>query len=437
MSAFALSNIYNNYLTTYDFGQHSSGRFDSHKKKELKEIYNTIVKQSQDAPLYFLDTSGVSQKYAISLKEDARDLQKAISSLTPDYSSSILDQKIASSDNEGAVEARYVGSSATEGESSLDTDFDIGIEQLASGQVNMGRFLPARESSLESGTYSFDMDVNGTDYEFQFSIGLGDSNSFIQNRIARLINRSNVGVRASVAEAEDGSTALKLESTSTGTNNNVRLNFSISDNNTSKKRGAVEYFGMDKLAHEPTNARFTINGESYEAYSNTFTLDDSFEMTLKSITGEGKDAHIGLKPNLEALTYNINHLAGAYNDFIKRAAEYTANYGQSDKVMIEMNRLSRNFSLPLRAVGLDTMSDGTIEVNNDLLAVSASEEDPEDSLSAIKDFTSAIMSKSEDIALNPMSYTKQKLVAYKRPGGNFPNPYMTSMYSGMLFSGYC
>lgn len=194
---------------------------------------------------------------------------------------------------------------------------------------------------------------------------------------------------------------------------------------------------MDRLVHEPTNARFTINGETYEAYSNTFTLDDSFEMTLKGVTGEGKDAHIGLKPNLEALTYNINHLAGAYNDFIKRAAEYTENYGQSDKIMNEMTRLSRSFYLPLSAVGLDMMSDGTIEVDDEVLTERASLENPENSLSAIKDFTSAIIRKSDDIALNPMSYTKQKLVAYKKPGGNFPNPYMTSMYSGMMFSGYC
>ena len=109
MSSFALSNVYNNYLTTYGAGQQRSGRFDSHKKTELREIYNSIVKQSEDAPLYFLDTSGESQQYAVNLKEDARDLQKAISSLTSDYSSSILDQKIASSDNEDAVEVRFGG----------------------------------------------------------------------------------------------------------------------------------------------------------------------------------------------------------------------------------------------------------------------------------------------------------------------------------------
>lgn len=234
MSAFSLSNVYNNYLTTYDPDRQHSGRFDSHKKKELKEIYNSIVKQSEDAPLYFLDKTGASQQYAVSLKENARDLKKAISSLTPDYSSSILDQKIASSDNEDAVEARYVGNSSISSDSSLNESFDIGVSELASGQVNLGRFLPDSTTLLESGTYSFDMDINGTDYEFQFSIGLGDSNSFIQNRISRLINRSNLGVRASVVESEDKMTSLRLESTSTGTNNDSKLNFTISDNNTSK-----------------------------------------------------------------------------------------------------------------------------------------------------------------------------------------------------------
>ena len=94
MSAFTLSNIYSNVLTSY---APKSSRYDSHKRDELKSVYKSIVKQNEDAPLFLMDESGESQKFAVNLKEDARDLKNAISSLSSDYSSSVLDKKIASS----------------------------------------------------------------------------------------------------------------------------------------------------------------------------------------------------------------------------------------------------------------------------------------------------------------------------------------------------
>ena len=41
------------------------------------------------------------------------------------------------------------------------------------------------------------------------------------------------------------------------------------------------------------------------------------------------------------------------------------------------------------------------------------------------------------ISLNPMKYVNKTVVAYKNPGHNFANPYVTSNYSGMMFNYYC
>ena len=86
MSSFTLSNVYSNFLTAYS---PKSTRYDTHKKDELKSVYNRIVKKSEDTPLFLMDQSGESQKYALSLKENARDLKNTISSLSSDYSSNV------------------------------------------------------------------------------------------------------------------------------------------------------------------------------------------------------------------------------------------------------------------------------------------------------------------------------------------------------------
>ncbi len=430
MSAFTLSNIYSNVLTSY---APKSTRYDSHKRDELKSVYKSIVKQNEDAPLFLMDESGESQKFAVSLKEDARELKNVISSLTSDHSSSVLDKKIASSSNEDLVNAKYIGPDDTIDDA---PSFDISVEGLASSQVNIGSFLPNDSMGLESGNYSFDININDTDYEFQFSVEDNDTNSDIEGRIARLITHANIGLKASVVPGEDSS-ALRIESTSTGIRGKDGLNFVVSDENTSRRKGAVEYFGINNVSHEPSNAVFTINGKEHTAFSNNFTVDKSFELNLKGVTRDGEAVHIGLKTDLDALTENINNLAGAYNEFIRRAAEYTQNYGRSGKFMYEMANLAGTYANSLDAVGLALKEDGTFSVDSKLLQASASEADPKESLSAIQRFTNALTRKSNEISLNPMKYADQVVVAYKNPGKNFPNPYVTSMYSGMLFSSYC
>ena len=430
MSAFTLTNVYSNILTSY---QPRSSRYDSHKKDELKSVYRSIVKQNEDAPLFLMDESGESQKFAVNLKEDARELKNAISSLSADYSSSILDKKIASSSDEDLVDAKYIGPDDTIDDA---PSFDISVEGLASSQVNIGSFLADGEMDLEPGNYSFDININDTDYEFQFSIEEGDTNADIEGRIARLISHANIGLSASVINGE-GTSALRIESVSTGIRGKDGMNFIVSDENTSRTKGSVDYFGINTVTHSPTNAAFTINGKEHSALSNNFTVDKSFELNLKGVSEEGTSVHIGLKTDLDALTENINNLAGAYNDFIRKASEYTQNYGRSGKFMYEMSTLAGSYANALDAVGLALQNDGTLKVDNSLLTSSASEDDPKVSLSAIQRFTNALTRKSSEISLNPMKYADQVVVAYKNPGKNFPNPYVTSMYSGMLFSSYC
>ena len=44
-----LDTVYNHYLTTYT---PKTSQYDTHKKSELRRIYNSIVKLNKESPLY-------------------------------------------------------------------------------------------------------------------------------------------------------------------------------------------------------------------------------------------------------------------------------------------------------------------------------------------------------------------------------------------------
>ncbi|MBR5376256.1 MAG: hypothetical protein IK139_03155 [Lachnospiraceae bacterium] len=434
MAGFALTNVYNNFLTTY---APKSTRYDNHKRGELKSIYESIIKQSKDSPLFLIDYGTETTSYAVNMKENARELSNVISSLSSEDTMSVLDKKTAYSSDEDIVTAKYIGESSV----SVDPDdipsFEITVKQLASSQVNLGRFIDEEGMDLVPDTYSFDIEINDTDYEFQFNVEAGDTNKDMQEKLARLINRSNIGVNASVESDGAGLSALRLESTATGMQADGRDVFTVSDDNTSKSSGAVEYFGLSDVTSPSSNAVFALNGSEHSAYSNSFTIDKVYEITLKGLNDEDSPVTVGLRPDIESLVGNISGLVKGYNEFMRKAAEYTENYGRSTKFSSEMRSIRTLYHNELDAVGLTFDEDGMLNVNRNLLAQSAEEGDPHDTLKAITDFTNTLVDKAAQISLNPMDYTSRVVVEYKNPGKNFPNPYITSMYSGMMFNGYC
>ena len=432
-SVHVLSNVYNHYMTTY--APKSSSPYDSHKKSELRNIYNTIVKMNKEAPLCILDTSKDAQKFAVDMKENARDLRNTIASLGGLDEEELLNKKVAYSSNENIVSAKYIGS-----DESTETDtYNIEVKHLASPQVNMGTFLPADEAvRLSPDTYSFDVAIDDLNYEFQFSIRSGDTNREVQDRLARLINNAKIGMSASVEADDSGSSYLRIESDSTGLKNGKPLLFHVTDDKTSKASGAVNYFGLDYTSSMPSDASFVVNGKEFTTNSNHFTLEHAYELQLNGVSSEdGETASVGLKTDVESLAENINTLVRGYNSFLQAVAKYTGSQPKSNRLLTEMSGTARVYSHDLTSVGLHLNQDGSLTVNNDLLRQAAMSDDAKDTFSTMKGFTNSILRKTNQVSLDPMNYVNNIIVAYKNPGRNYATPYITSAYSGMMFNSYC
>lgn len=429
----ALNTVYNHFMTTYAPNSINS-KYDTHKKSELRGVYNSIVKLNKDAPLFLLDNSDETKEFAVNLKEDARFLKNVISSVSADDSDSLLSQKSVSSSDENIVSANYIGGVDEGGE--VPT-LEIEVKSLAKTQTNIGNFLPENEMDLDKGTYSFDIRSRDTDYEFQFNINEDDTNRSIQEKLARLITKSNIGIKASTISDGNGNMALRMESDDTGIKDNSDLQFLVSDDKSSKLTGTVKYFGLDNIDTYPANSSFVLNGEERSTYSNNFTIEKTYEISLNGVSNEGETVSIGLKTDVESLTDNISELIDGYNSFINKAAQYSEKQPDSNRLMREMKAISALYKDNLSALGLSFTESGTIELNKDALSETAKGENALEKFSSIKSFTGTVLNKVNRISLNPMEYTQKTVVAYKNPGKNFNTPYVTSNYSGMLFSSYC
>lgn len=430
----ALNAVYNNYLSAYT--PKTLTKYDTHKKSELRSVYNSIVKMNKDAPWY-LPIAKETQHYAVELKESARGLHNTIAQLGGlEEGNALLSKKSAYSSDENIINASYIG---PENPKEDIPDLQVEVKSLASSQENMGYFLPNGKVALPPDNYSFDVGINDMNYEFQFTIGESETNRDVQERLVRLINNSDIGIKASLAESE-GRTSLRLTSESTGLSPGRSQIFTVSDTHTSKASGTVDYFGLDYVSREPSNAQFLLNGEERTASSNRFTIGKLFEVHLNGISPEDQSVQIGIKADVESLTDNVTHLIGGYNDFIKAASQHLELHEKSKKLVQEFKGIAAVYSPSMNSMGLTLSEDGTLAVNRNQLRQSALQaEDIGETFGYLKNFSSSLLRKSDQVSLNPMDYVDKTVVAYKNPiaSRNYVSPYSTSAYSGMMFNSYC
>lgn len=429
-----LDNALSHYSSSY-MPRNSSSRYDTHKKSELRNIYNSIVKLNKESPLYLPSNTKDVQDFAIGLKENARQLRNTIASLGGLDEEEMLNKKVAYSSNNDLVSATFIGNAP--GDTEIPP-FRIEVNSLASGQVNMGTSLPSGAAvSLPAAAYSFDVTINDLSYEFQYNIHDGETNREVQERLARLVTNADIGLKADIAEDGKGNSSLRISSTATGLKTNQETIFYVTDENSSKQKGSVAYLGIDNIAHQPSNAEFLLNGETRRASSNHFTIDKMFELNLNRESGEGEFAEIGLKTDVESLTENISELVEGYNNFIDAASGYSDSFPRSSRLVNEMKHISHSYASEFEKMGVSFEDNGQLALDKDALRQNALSAEGKDTLATIQNFANSVLGKTSQVSLNPMQYVERTIVAYKNPGHNFVAPYAASSYSGMMFSDYC
>ena len=419
------SNVYDYYLSTYA-KQAGSSRYDTHKKSELRGVYNRMVKTNKDAPLYKMNIDDEALNFVIDLKETARNMQNVVSSLTSegDDIESVFYKKIAVSTNEDAVDVEYVGD-----DKNPDTPvFEVGVKAVATPQINTGNFIPANGRDFEAGSYSFDLDTTSNSYEFQFNVNYDDSNYTVQRKIERLINTSNVGLKAEVITNERAQSALQITSKQTGLADSEEYLFSISSGTAWKE---INLLGIDKISSPAESSVFTLNGSEHSSLANTFTINQEFEITIKGVTPEDEPAQIGFKANTEAIADSVDNLLTSFNGFLEVGQKYSSGKG-NNQLLNEINSISKNYASELAKVGILINDDMSLSLNKEAMAGVVTGEDAKAAFKTLNKFKDALSREADKTAINPMNYVDKVTVEYKNPGKNFAAPYASSTYSGLL-----
>ena len=352
-----LSNVYNYYQADL-VPRSSSNRFDSHKKKDLQDIYKSIVKISKDEPVFLMDRSKDVEEYTINMKENAMKFRSEVGTIGGLDDATIFNQKTAFSSDSEIAEVLDRGSNTRKAGEETEP-VELMVRQLAKPQVNVGKYLNPDDAGIAEGNYSFDVQTLSSNYELQFTISQTDTNKEIQGRLARLINNFNLGLQAEVDEDDLGNTALVIRSKSVGDKSAEGGHFTISDENTSQQRGIVDYLGIRKVSQEGTDSIYTINGETHTAPGNDVRLNNSYDVRLKE-AAPGKSVLIRYKPDVDSMKDNIISLAGSYNNFIKATAEFAEKQPRTNLLVRDMKKNSAFYNSALERLGVTQQEDGTL-----------------------------------------------------------------------------
>lgn len=421
-----LNPVYNYYTTVYSPATQT--KYDSHKKSELKNHYNNMIKVNTKSPLFKVKVNNSLQNYVIGLKSAAIGLKNFSEYLT-DKDEDTFSKLTASSDNNKVLSGTVITSDYDR----LPENLRFQIDSLATNQVNTGRLSNSSQLNLSPGSYSFDINVNHQSFSFQLEVKQQDNNLRVQNRLANAINRSDIGIDAYV-EQQDGKSQLILESQNTGTEDAIEegLLFTIHDDY-NQREGLVAAYELANVSQHPTDAVFTINDTEKTSSSNNIAINKMVEIELKKVSSS--PVTLSFVPDTEDIINKVQEFADSYNQLVDIAREHIDQIG-AKKLLHEMQGIVRRHHSSLEAVGLNIDDDGHIVKDDALLSQNVKNGEVQQFFNDLSGFRADVVHKTDDISLDPMNYVDKTVITYPNPGRAFNNPYMPSIYSGMLYNYY-
>lgn len=429
-----INSVYNYYAAQYGHREYS--KYDTHSKAQLKSTFGRLQKINSQTPSYKIDFSDATLKYAIDLKENARELSQIADELSDESTDSITYKRSATSSSPQVIDAEYIGDSCVQDYEPLE----VTVSQLACPQTNTGNFLQPNSKPFAAGEYSFDLQVQDLTYQFEFGVNATDTVTDTQQKIARLINQADIGLNAQLLTDGLGNSAISITSDATGIRGISPTIFHIQSQNSSDASDSntelVSTLGLDRVTQYPANAVYSVNGTTATSVSNEVTIDNNYVLTFFDTTGKAP-VTISMNTDTDAIADSIGELIGGYNNLISVTAnDANEHFEGNEKLKKDFAGIAKSYNHLLNENGLSVTDNGTIAVDRDAIISAADNGTLGDIFSGLNAFKQAVQKKAEDISLNPMDYVNNKIIAYKNPLRPTNDPYNLSAYTGMIFDGY-
>ena len=429
-----INSVYNYYAAQYGHREYS--KYDTHSKAQLKSTFGRLQKINSQTPSYKIDFSDAALKYAIDLKENARELSQIADELSDESTDSITYKRSATSSSPQVIDAEYIGDSCVQDYEPLE----VTVSQLACPQTNTGNFLQPNSKPFAAGEYSFDLQVQDLTYQFEFGVNATDTVTDTQQKIARLINQADIGLNAQLLTDGLGNSAISITSDATGIRGISPTIFHIQSQNSSDASDSntelVSTLGLDRVTQYPANAVYSVNGTTATSVSNEVTIDNNYVLTFFDTTGKAP-VTISMNTDTDAIADSIGELIGGFNNLISVTAnDANEHFEGNEKLKKDFAGIAKSYNHLLNENGLSVTDNGTIAVDRDAIISAADNGTLGDIFLGLNAFKQAVQKKAEDISLNPMDYVNNKIIAYKNPLRPTNDPYNLSAYTGMIFDGY-
>ena len=441
MAGNVMSVACNQLNAVYGISMGTSNKYDLHKRSELRSTYYNILKSNKESPLYKIKGGSNVRRFAIDIKEQAHIIKNVVASMSENGEGieSAFTKRIATSDEPDIVTAEYIGNDS-DVLTSDSSGFTLEVRQLATPQINTGHFLRRSGHDFTPGSYGFDLNTNKTSYEFQFNVNDDDTNEEVLHKLRKLINNANIGLQAElVSDSRQTEKALQVESRQTGLRDGERALFEIIPHDDKGSKDAMQLLGIDEISSPAENSSFLLNGTEHSSYSNTFTVNNMFSVTLNGVSLPDQAATIGFKPSTDAVADNIERLASAYNGIVNTANQYSDAKESNGTLLHDMNKLARRFSTDFSGIGLSIGEDSSLSIDREALTDAITNGDVAHTFDVLNKFRDALGRKADQASIDPMHYVSKIMVAYKHPNPNknFATPYISSLYAGMIVNRIC
>lgn len=400
-------------------------RTRTHKASELKEVYNSISRYNQSSPLYLVSLSESRQAHMIDIKEQALTLRD-ISDQLANPESGLYTKKQISTDNPDAISGSFRAHAAGE----LPDEMTLQIDQLASGQVNIGNYLDSDAAALVSGTHRFSIQTERGDLPFTLTIEDSDTNLSAQQKLADLINRRHIDIRASVIQ-EGGSSALMFTSAETGTPSTASsLFFTFSED---PDGDLIEAFGLDQVHTYPENARFYINDLIHTSASNHISINQVAEFDFYKTTD--KPVQVYFSPDKSLLASQMTSFTDAYNQLVTLSEESEPTSIGSRNLWHDISGIVSRHEDQLAAIGITVGEDHRLTFD-----VSRADGISYDMLHTLFGQDSGLHQDIEKsisrLTLDPLAYVDRLIVTYPNVNEKQTATYTQSVYSGLMYNNY-
>ena len=428
-----LLSVYNNLMQGLIMMR--PNRFDTHKKSELQNVYRDIMRLTSEQPLYKVTFDESAQEYTLGIKNAALSLSSMVKELHTDDGSSVFKNQILVSSEPETVDV-----SVLEGSTLPDNDLPLILEvnTLSTPQENHGYFVPSGEAALVSGQYNFTIGIEENVYSFQFNVSKGATNLDLQKKLSDFINRTAIGLRTRIVQSQEtNESRLDLIAVAAGSSDG-KASFHPADVRFPEdaSHGIITHFGLDSITEAPVNTTFTINGMAKEVRGHSYLYNNSLTLSIKSLTDQ--PVSIGKVTNQEPIMDKMRNFVEKYNSVFAFVQEHQPDNHRAKKLMFDLTNTMRRFSSELEPCGLSISKSGSLSIDNEVMYSAAGNGTLEQLFSDESNFSATMIKKFSDIALNPMEYLNKTVVTYPNiTAKKTLNPYISSIYCGLLYNNYC